>query len=219
MIGIMVSIFGAIIAEFFKGPLIRPSSHHLKHTKQLFIFSSTPEFWVFGGILLAAASFSVSIANFIQKETVKQYPEPMKMVSYYTLLGMILSAIVSCIFESDVNAWKLKHNMELILIVLTAIFGGVIRPNVQVWLSRMKGPLYVPQFKPFGIAFATTFGVCFFPNSLHYGSVIGASVIGMGYYTILYGEFKGDEDEKNYDESSDSLDKKIPLLQEKMEEV
>jgi hypothetical protein len=50
-------------------------------------------------------------------------------------------------------------------------------------------------------------------------SVIGASVIGMGYYTILYGEFKGDEDEKIYNESSDSLDKKIPLLQEKMEQV
>jgi hypothetical protein len=66
MIGIMVSIMGAIVAEFFKGPLIRPSSHHLKQSKQLLIFSSTPEFWVFGGILLAAASFSVSIANFIQ---------------------------------------------------------------------------------------------------------------------------------------------------------
>lgn len=216
IIGMMVSIMGAIVAEFFKGPLIRPSSHNLKYTKQLFFFSSTPEFWVFGGILLAAASFSVSIANFIQKETVKQYPEPMKMVSYYTLLGTILSAIVSCIFERDLNAWKLKRNMELILIVLTAMFGGVIRPNIQVWLSRMKGPLYVPQFKPFGIAFATTFGVCFFPNSLHYGSVIGATVIGMGYYTILYGEFKGDEDEKSSYENSDSLDKKIPLLQENM---
>ncbi|XP_004502587.1 WAT1-related protein At1g70260 [Cicer arietinum] len=214
MIGIMVSLMGAIVAEFFKGPLIRHSSHNLRHTKQLFVFSSTPEFWVFGGILLAAASFSVSIGNFIQKETIKQYPEQMKVVSYYTLLGTILSAIVSSILERDANAWKLKSNMELILIVLTATFGGAIRPNIQVWFSRTKGPLYVPQFKPFGIAFATTFGVCFFPNSLHYGSVIGASVIGMGYYTILYGEFKGDiEDEEN----SDSLDKKIPLLQENME--
>lgn len=48
-------------------------------------------------------------------------------------------------------------------------------------------------------------------------SVIGASVIGMGYYTILYGEFKGDEDEKSSDENSDSMDKKIPLLQEDMQ--
>jgi len=58
---------GAVLAEFFKGPLVRPSSHHLRHTdKQYLVFSSTPEFWVLGGALLAAASFSVSISNFIQ---------------------------------------------------------------------------------------------------------------------------------------------------------
>lgn len=48
-------------------------------------------------------------------------------------------------------------------------------------------------------------------------SVIGASVIGMGYYTILYGEFKEEDDEKSSEKSSDSLDKKIPLLQENMQ--
>ncbi|XP_061348145.1 LOW QUALITY PROTEIN: WAT1-related protein At1g70260-like [Gastrolobium bilobum] len=218
VIGILVSIMGAVLAELFKGPLRRPSSHHLQHTKQLFAFSSTPEFWGLGGILLAAASFSTALWNFIWKETAKQYTQPMKVVSYYSLLGTILSALISWIIERDANAWNLKHNMELILIVLTALFGGVIRPNVQVWLSRMKGPLYVPLFKPFSIAFATTFGVCFFPNSLHYGSVMGATIIGMEYYTIMYGLIKGgDEEEKSYDESSDSLDKKIPLLQEKME--
>ncbi|XP_027337210.1 WAT1-related protein At1g70260 [Abrus precatorius] len=216
MIGMIVSIMGAVLVEFFKGPLIRPSSHHLRHTKQLFVFSSAPEFWVLGGILLAAASFSVAIWNFIQKETVQQYPEPMKVVSYYSLLGTILSAMVSCIVERDTNAWKLKCNMELILVVMTALIGGVIRPSIQVWFSRMKGPLYVTLFKPFGIAFATTFGVCFFPNSLHYGSVIGATIIGMGYYTLMYGQIKGDE-EKSCDESTDSLDTKIPLLQEKIE--
>ena len=59
VIGILVSIMGAVLAEFFKGPLVRPSSHHLRHTdKQYLVFSSTPEFWVLGGALLAAASFS-----------------------------------------------------------------------------------------------------------------------------------------------------------------
>lgn len=68
VIGILVSIMGAVVAEFIKGPLIRPSSHPLRHTnnKQLLVFSSTPEFWVLGGILLVAASFSVALGNFIQ---------------------------------------------------------------------------------------------------------------------------------------------------------
>lgn len=35
VIGILVSIMGAVLAEFLKGPLIRPSSHQLRHTQQL----------------------------------------------------------------------------------------------------------------------------------------------------------------------------------------
>ncbi|TKY74154.1 WAT1-related protein [Spatholobus suberectus] len=142
----------------------------------------------------------------------------MKVLSYSSLLGTILSAIVSWVMERDINAWKLKRNKDLILIVLTALVGGVIRPNIQVWFTRMKGPLYVSLFKPFGIAFATTFAVCFFSNSLHYGSVIGTTILGMGYYTVMYGgQIKGNEQETSCDDSSDSLGKKIPLLQEEME--
>ncbi|XP_029125717.1 WAT1-related protein At1g70260 isoform X3 [Cajanus cajan] len=218
VIGIFVSIMGAVVAEFFKGPLVRPSSHHLRHTKQLLVFSSTPEFWLLGGVLLVAASFSVSISNLVQKESFKQYPEPVKVLSYSSLVGTILSAIVSCIVERDINAWKLRRSKDLILIVLTAVVGGVIRPNIQIWFTRMKGPLYVSLFKPFGIAFATTFAVSFFSNSLHYGSVIGATVLGVGYYIIMHGEIKGNEEKTGCDESSsDSLDKKIPLLQEHMQ--
>ena len=46
---------------------------------------------------------------------------------------------------------------------------------------------------------------------------MGATIIGMGYYTVMWGQIKGDEEDKSFDESPDSLDNKIPLLQEKME--
>jgi len=47
--------------------------------------------------------------------------------------------------------------------------------------------------------------------------VIGATILGMGYYTVIYGQIKANEEETSCDDSSDSLDKKIPLLQEQME--
>ncbi|KAI9073429.1 hypothetical protein K1719_044614 [Acacia pycnantha] len=198
IMGTLISIIGAAIVEFFKGPLIRPSSHQLRHAKHFFVFSSTPEFWVLGGLLLAAASFSASLWNFMQKETVKLYPKPIK--------------------KRDSDAWKPKHKMELILIVLTALFGGVIRPTIQLWFTRLKGPFYFQIFKPFGIAYATIFGVTFFPNSLHYGSVIGTAIGGIGYYSVMWGQIKEDEDRIRCDESSsDSLVKKVPLLQENKE--
>ncbi|KDO38384.1 hypothetical protein CISIN_1g041987mg [Citrus sinensis] len=135
----------------------------------LLIFYSTPDRWVLGSTLLAASSLSVCVWNIIQVGTIKQYPQVMKVVSFYSLAGTIQCSIFSLIMERNINAWKLKLNMELLLIIITAIFGSVIRSTVHVSCAEMKGHLYVPMFKPFGIVFATAFGLTFFTNSLHYG--------------------------------------------------
>ncbi|KAJ4711154.1 WAT1-related protein [Melia azedarach] len=222
IIGTLISIMGAIFVEVYKGPFIRKASAaQLQGQKPpLFIFYSTPDRWVLGGILLAASFLSVSVWNIIQVGTIKLYPQVMKVVSFYSLAGTIQCTIFSLIMERDINAWKLKLNFELLLIIATAIFGSVIRTTVHVSCAQMKGPLYVPMFKPFGIVFATTFGVTFFTNALHYGSVIGAVVTGMGYYTVMWGNIRDDElrKTKTHDINRvESSDEKVPLLQEESE--
>ena len=52
--------------------------------------------------------------------TVKQYPQVMKVASFYSTIGTIQSAILCLFLERDPNAWKLNLNSsELLLIVLT----------------------------------------------------------------------------------------------------
>ena len=133
----------------------------------------------------------------------KQYPEldVMKVVSFYSLIGTIQCTVFTLIVEKNLSAWKLKINMELLLIVLTVrkrknfltfsivlsqiqnyldltdytycacrqSLGGAVRTRVHIWYMQIKGPFYVPMFKPVGIVFATIFGISFFANSLHYG--------------------------------------------------
>uniref|UniRef100_A0A803PDT2 WAT1-related protein n=1 Tax=Cannabis sativa TaxID=3483 RepID=A0A803PDT2_CANSA len=96
----------------------------------------------------------------------------MKVASFYSTIGTLQSALLSAlIFERDLNAWKLDLNTtQLLLIVLTASFMGVIRSCVHLWCMRMKGPLYVPMFKPFGVVFATIFGTSLPASTLRYGS-------------------------------------------------
>ncbi|KAK4598196.1 hypothetical protein RGQ29_015605 [Quercus rubra] len=174
VIGSLISIMGAIMVELYKGTEMLKTSvsspYILQFKQQLFIFSSTPEHWVLGGILLAATSLSVSTWSIIQLGTVKQYPEldVMKAVSFYSLMGTIQCTVFTLIVEKNLSAWKLKINMELLLIVLTSL-GGAVRTRVHIWYMQIKGPFYVPMFKPVGIVFATIFGISFFANSLHYG--------------------------------------------------
>ncbi|KAG2707483.1 hypothetical protein I3760_05G149400 [Carya illinoinensis] len=126
--------------------------------------------------------------------TVKQYPElqVMKAASFYSVLGTVQCGI--------------------------AVFGG--NPyTVHIWCTQSKGPLYVPMFKPFGILFATIFVISFFTNNLHYGSVIGTIIMGIGYYAMMWGQITGDGvGEDQCAESVDSLQEKtVLLLQEEMQ--
>ncbi|KAH9709100.1 WAT1-related protein [Citrus sinensis] len=219
----IINIFGLPYdiwtCRVYKGPSMRKAASddklEAKINPPLLIFYSTPDRWVLGSTLLAASSLSVCVWNIIQVGTIKQYPQVMKVVSFYSLAGTIQCSIFSLIMERNINAWKLKLNMELLLIIITAIFGSVIRSTVHVSCAEMKGHLYVPMFKPFGIVFATAFGLTFFTNSLHYGSVIGAVITGMGYYTVTWGNIREDELLRKGHNSKDAADdQKVPLLQE-----
>ncbi|KAE8690805.1 Detected protein of unknown function [Hibiscus syriacus] len=214
VIGTLVSVIGAIAVELYKGPFIRKSFfqgnyHQLQQEPTFFVFYSAPDRWVLGGVLLAAASLSVSIWNIIQAGTVKLYPQVMKVASFYSLVGTSVSGLLF------VDGERLKYlEIETQTRPLTRyfdFFGSIIRSNVHLACTRMKGPFYVPMFKPFGIVFATAFGVTFCTNSLHYGSVMGTLIIGAGYYTMMWGQIKEEEQRR------EEVDMEKPLLLEKEE--
>ncbi|KAL5552944.1 hypothetical protein UlMin_040345 [Ulmus minor] len=220
VIGTIISSMGATMVELYKGPAIRNSSSRLSlnAASKFLIFSSTPEYWILGGLLLAAANLSVSVWNVLQMGTVKQYPQVMKVVSFYSLFGTIQTAILSLVLERDPNAWKIDLNSDLLPIILTAVFGGLIRSRVHVWCMRKKGPNYVPMFKPFGLVFATIFGVIL--SAIHYGSVIGTAIVAVGYFTVMWGQTNEEEAQvKDGFESEENSEQKVPLLQEDMDIV
>lgn len=66
MLGTFITVAGAVFVTLYKGPVVRKSSVLFHIEQHLFIFASMPEHWVIGGILLAGASFSVSVWNIIQ---------------------------------------------------------------------------------------------------------------------------------------------------------
>lgn len=225
LIGTFVSLSGAIALTLYKGPSIKshqsPSISFLSLPQRLFIFSSTHENWILGCILYAASSFTVTVWNIFQVGTVRMCPQVMKIISFYSLSGTVQSAVLAMFLERDPNAWKLGFNFELLVIVLTAIFGSLIRSKVQIWCTKSKGPHFVPLFKPFGIPYASTFGCVLFAETFHYGSMMAAFICGVGYYTVLWGQIKEEETHKSdlignnkisspaYDETKEPL-----LLQE-----
>ncbi|XP_077217488.1 WAT1-related protein At5g40240-like isoform X3 [Tasmannia lanceolata] len=120
--------------------------------------------------------------------------------------------------ERDSSAWRLRPDIELISIAYSAVFGGVITCTVQTWCIHKKGPVFVAMFKPLRIAIAAIMGTIFLGDTLHLGSVIGAVIIAVGFYGVIWGqtreEKKGDDKIVNGLKSSSQT---MPLLQSEME--
>ncbi|CAA3032779.1 WAT1-related At1g70260-like, partial [Olea europaea subsp. europaea] len=204
-------VFGGSTIKNHSSPALSLQFTAAPPQQHLFVFLSTHENWVLGCILFAASSLALSIWNVIQVGTVKIYPQVMKIVSFYSLFGTIQSAVLAAFIERDPTAWTLELNLELFVIILTAIFSSLIRSSVHMWCMRIKGPYFVPIFKPLGIPIASVFGCFLFADTFHYGSMMGAFVCGMGYYTVIWGQVREDDEFHNNRSSSDD---KVPLLQE-----
>ncbi|KAK9675691.1 hypothetical protein RND81_11G024200 [Saponaria officinalis] len=223
ILGVLASITGAIMVAAYLGPSILngPLFHPLMLSgpKPFLVFISATNQWMFGTSLLALATFSIAIWSIIQVSTFARFPDMMVIVTCSTIFGTIQTFFVDIIANGDFNAWKLNFDLELLIIVLTALLGTLGRSRVQAWCMSLKGPMYVAKFKPFGLFWACLIGLSLFGNSLHYGSVIGTGIVAIGYLTVLWGvkeEAKQSQIDSKQSQPSDD-DLKAPLLSQQPE--
>ncbi|CAL5421381.1 unnamed protein product [Camellia sinensis] len=214
-IGTILSITRAYIVVFYQGPPILFS----RPLPNLHSFSvSLQSNWIVGGFLLATSSFLISLLYITW--IIKDYPAEMVVTLFGCIFVTILSAIVALIVERDPNAWTLKPDVELITIVYSAVFMVSIRSVIYAWVCRIKGPVFVSTFRPLGMAFAVFMGVTFLKDTLHIGSVIGAVIIALGLYAVMWGKANEVQIiEENVISRVDSSSDKVPPLQNKSMEV
>ncbi|XP_038715647.1 WAT1-related protein At5g40240-like isoform X1 [Tripterygium wilfordii] len=209
-LGAIVAVMGAFIVTLYKGPeILLASPADFRHQ----LLFSRQSRWVFGGLLLAVTALLASVWGIVQAHTVKEYPEKMTIVFFFTLSVTIQSAIISFILETNPDSWKLKTSIEVIAIVSQAIFGSLFRISVHTWCLHWKGPVFVSMFRPSAMVIAVVMSVIFLGDTLHLGSIIGSTIIALGFYTVLWGQSQ----EKNTsleDEvgSSGTSSQQTPLL-------
>ncbi|KAL1314849.1 hypothetical protein AAHE18_16G218200 [Arachis hypogaea] len=69
-------------------------------------------------------------------------------------------------------------------------FCGCMVSVVHTWAIHLKGPVYVSIFKPLSVVIAAAMSVIFLGDALYIGSVIGAGILSIGFYAVLWGKAK-----------------------------
>ncbi|KAL1824612.1 hypothetical protein DCAR_0312692 [Daucus carota subsp. sativus] len=219
VLGAIVSISGAFLVTLYKGPRIipTPSLSSLSVPQLLSSSNSNPNSnWVLGGLFLTTEYILVPMWYIVQAQIMKEYPSELTVVFFYNLIVSVLAGIVALITEPDSSAWKLKPDIALASIICSGIFGSFINNSVHTWVLRVKGPFFVAMFKPLSIAIAVTMGVIFLGDTLYLGSAIGAMIISIGFYTVMWGKAKEEMGVGRLDVESlgSPPSQKTPLLQQ-----
>ncbi|XP_030520897.2 WAT1-related protein At5g40240-like [Rhodamnia argentea] len=224
LVGTIASILGAFVVTLYKGPPILPSPSpppSVQPRHLLFLLSQQSN-WILGGFLLVAESFLLSLWYIGQAFVLKDYPVVLNLMFYSIFFTTILSGLFSFAIVREPQSWILKVDAGLIAILYSALVAGVFMITLCTWCLKETGPVYVSMFKPLGIVFAVILGFIFLGEMLHLGSLIGAIVIVMGFYVVVWGKSK--EEETTIKGSGDgrslaSSSHKIPLLQSRASSV
>ncbi|XP_056165863.1 WAT1-related protein At5g40240-like isoform X2 [Syzygium oleosum] len=224
LVGTIASIAGASVVTLYNGPPIlhSPSPPSYVQPHHLLLLLSRQSNWILGGFLLAAEAFLVSLWYIILAFILKDYPVVLNIMFYKWLFEMILAGLLSFIIVREPQSWILKVDIGLIAILYSALVSSVFRLTLCTWCLKRTGPVYVSMFKPLGIVFAVGLGFIFLGEMLHLGSLIGAIVIVMGFYGVVWGKSK--EEEKTMEGggvggSLASSSHKMPLLQDNASSV
>ncbi|KAK0574370.1 hypothetical protein LWI29_022634 [Acer saccharum] len=138
-----------------------------------------------GPIILTALSGTASSRN---------YPL-LSQQSNWILGGFFLAA--ESFFSS---AWN----------ILQAIIGTGMQVWLCTWCLSRTGPMYVSMFKPLAIVFSVVMGFLFLGDALCLGSLIGAVIIVIGFYGVMWGKVKEQREVEQCELKKSS--EKVPLL-------
>ncbi|XP_022855088.1 WAT1-related protein At1g25270-like isoform X1 [Olea europaea var. sylvestris] len=197
VVGTFMGIGGAMILTFYKGYEINIWSTHLdllKNNKNqvghVTASHKTPINQVLGPLFALASCVSVAFSLIVQAKMSKVYPCHYSSTALVSVMGTIQAFIYALSMERDWNQWKLGWNLRL----LSAAYMGIVASGLMwvclMYCIQMRGPLFVSIFNPLLLVLVALAGSLLLDEKLHLGSVIGATIIVLGLYIVLWGKSK-----------------------------
>ncbi|XVE78460.1 hypothetical protein DITRI_Ditri13aG0147200 [Diplodiscus trichospermus] len=174
----------------------------------------------------------------MQTVTVKKYAAPITLTSLTCLSGALLSAIVAAVSDHKALSWRLSWDMSLIAVLYSGIVIFGLTFYLQSLVGRTKGAVFITAFRPLRTVIATLMALLILGDVLFWGRyqfiksigkqyrrkviigkfglsyllVVGAPLIVVGLYLILWGKDK--EKEKKSMEAT-TLAQNIEIRSEK----
>ncbi|XP_065867334.1 WAT1-related protein At5g07050-like isoform X1 [Euphorbia lathyris] len=183
--GTIVAFGGATVMTLYKGITVISghNNHHPASSKQVLDGNL-----IKGSLFLLLQSFFYASSYVLQASTIKKYPAPIALTTLTCLSGIPIATSIAAILDHKPSSWKLSFDITLVAPIYCGIMVYGITTYINTVVMRTKGPVFVTAFFPLITVIVAIMGLLILNEALHLGGIIGAVLIIIGLYAMLWGQ-------------------------------
>ncbi|KAL3818061.1 hypothetical protein ACJIZ3_003966 [Penstemon smallii] len=198
IVGTVVTVGGAMIMTLIAGPVLglpwtknttsAPSQQGAGDDDYVVVVP--PQNPMRGALMIAAGNFGYALFYILQAMTLKKaYPAGLSLTAMICASGALQGTVLTFIIErGNIAIWSIGFNATL----LAYAYGGIISSGVTYYVSgiimKEKGPVFVTAFNPLSMVIVAILSSFIFAEQLELGKIVGAVVIVMGLYLVIWGK-------------------------------
>ncbi|KAL5225454.1 hypothetical protein ABZP36_012093 [Zizania latifolia] len=197
IVGTVCTVAGAVLMILYHGPVVQfpwsraHNNHHGGGAGTAASASATS--WLNGTIMIIASCVCWSGFFILQSNILQSYPAELSLTALICVVGSAMSGAVALVAERrDMTAWVIGFDTRL----FTAVYSGIVCSGVAYYVqgivTRARGPVFVTAFQPLCMIITVVMGSTILKEEITLGSVIGAVIIVVGLYALIWG--KGGDD-------------------------
>ncbi|GMH29422.1 hypothetical protein Nepgr_031265 [Nepenthes gracilis] len=189
VVGTMVTVVGAMLMTMYKGHVINMIWSEHMHPRAS-APASTDKDWFKGSILLVFATLAWASFFILQAITLRRYSAPLSLTSLVCFMGTLQSIAVTIVMEHKASVWTIGWDMNLLAAAYAGIVSSSIAYYVQGLVMEKRGPVFVTAFSPLMMIIVAIMGSFILAENIYVGGVMGAVLIVIGLYSVLWGKYK-----------------------------
>ncbi|OMO90486.1 Drug/metabolite transporter [Corchorus capsularis] len=207
VLGSVISLSGALVFAFVKGPAIKLMNCHpatQKQTADSLMKSYSVSEWIKGSLIMLSANTAWSLWLVLQGRMIKQYPAKIRLTAFQCFFSCIQSTVWAIAVERNPSAWKLGWDVHLLSVAYCGVIVTGITYWLQVWTIEKKGPVFTSIFTPFALVITAIFSVFLWRETLYWGSFGGVVLLVGGLYSVLWGKNREERKRVTNEQNQDS---------------
>ncbi|MFS7975058.1 putative EamA domain-containing protein [Helianthus anomalus] len=174
LIGSIVSVSGALVFAFVKGPSLNFKTWYTSGSDIVASTTNSSSVWE-----LSKGAFSILFANILwscwsimQAPIMKEYPAKLSLITLQCFFSLLQSMVAAIFMERNLSSWKLGWDVNLLSVAYCGVIVTAFTYWLQLWSIEKRGPVFTAMFTPLALIITAIVSAFLWKETLYLGRFV-----------------------------------------------